>query len=314
MFNWRLSSIFKYNKYKKQNNYDTENPTEVEVAEKFKTYFLDNFDYDYCKTTIEDYNEINLSSSFVNEIIKNSKIQNEFNLKKYIIEHIGEPEPNKKIVLFKFYRNVSKNIYEYFNLIGSFVFKKNDKNASIYFFHFNERLFNHHKFFGDIPANNNLNLKKDESEYKFQSQLEQLDIKICNSYYYHYDFKDNKLEYLLYLPLIQSGGTSLNLRNSNKESFFSFNKVYSIECLTNIKSNNFCSDSKVNLYYGEDCLREIDFDFYNKYDLINAIERLLFPFFLPDDKKIELSLENITLDQIKNNFEKEFELYKIVKL
>jgi hypothetical protein len=304
-----LNSIFNYNKDKQDTNKkeDTiKKPTEVEISEQFEKYFLENFDYEYCKKIIEDYDYFNLNSNILNQFIRMENFENEFQFKKFVFQHIGEPELNKKIVFFEFYRRISKNIYENISLIGYFVF--NTKNV-ICFANFNEKFFNHYYFNGEIPLENNLNMN-----IEYNRQQVKKNIKINNSKYYFYNFNENKIGHIIYLPVTQLGLTELRLRDSDKESFFSYHKVYSIEIEIDINSNNFCSKSKANLYYGEELLREFEFELYDDTDFMNAIEKLLFPFILPNDKKIELGFENVTLDQIKNNFDNEFKLYKIVNL
>jgi hypothetical protein len=312
MLNWILNSISNYKKDKNQKKYNIQNPTEIEISEKFESYFIDCFEYEGCTKIIENYSELNLNSNLVNSIITNKSIleknfENEFELKSFVFLNIGHPRPNKNIVIFSFYRKCSENFYDTFELIGSFI-KNRENNIKILFLNFDQKIFNHYYFNKRIEVKNILNLKHSNSNYCYSDFY--ID---CNSYYF-YNFKNNKIEYIINLPVIQLGNSELNIQIAETELFPSTTKSYSIEFYLEINGNNFCQEYKGRLYYGEDIIRDFDFDIYTHNDFLKAIEKLLFPFTLPNDKKIELGLENVSLEQIKNTFDKEFEIYQKFKI
>jgi hypothetical protein len=310
MLHWILNSISNYRKSKDQKKEITQNINEI--LEKFESYFMETFGYDGCIRAIEDYSKFNLNSNFVNSIISKKRIigenfENEFQFKKFIFLNLDHPEPNEKIVVFRFYRKNSKHIYEYFELICSFI--KNKENIiKIIFLNFDQQIFNHYYFNGRIEEENTFNLKYTDIDSFFDY------IYISNISSYFYDVKENKIVYIINLPVIKVGSDQLNFKILDSKSFLSTNKPYSIEFYLDINSNNFCEKYKCTLYYGEHIIREFDFDIYTYNDFIKASEKLLFPFFLTKDKKIELGLENVYLEKIKNTFDIEFELYKKYKL
>jgi hypothetical protein len=313
MLNWILNSISNYNKIKNQKKDIIQNLTDIQISEKFESYFMELFGCESCTKIIENYNEFDIKSNIINSIIlhkktKKENFKNEFELKNFIFSYIGKPCLNKKIVFFKFYKKKSKNTYNIFNLFGTFFYNK-EENIKIYFHNFSERiLYNHYYFDSITPAEKTLNLINKYSNSKPEYIL------FSNTQSYFYDFKENKIVFVQRLPVLKISDNELKIKKQEIEYFPLLERSYSIEFYLEINSINFCQKHKGTLYYGEHIMREFNFDIQNENDFINSIEKLLFPFFLPEDKKIELSLENVSLEQIKNTFDTEFELYKIAKL
>lgn len=280
---------------------------EYKISENFKNYYIKCFNFDNCEINIEKYENYNPESLIVHQLIEYNKVEklSSETIKKYFLQVFGVPKKNRKLVSFIFSRKTSNNLFFRHFILGYFIEK--DK---IYFpNYFNDLNFNFYKFSGSIP-NFSVFYQKQNNILNQSQEFEQY---ISMDSFYFYYLKDNNFKCITHFPLIEKNKNQLFFQLKDKKEFCS-DKLYSLEITTKIDSNNFCSNSIISLYLNGKSIKEKEYKIYNTEDFYLCLEEFLFPYYLSNESKKQLNLENISLDDIERNFDNEYNIYKIANL
>ncbi len=266
----------------------TKNSTES-LLFSFKNYIIDKLDFDDVSIFKERFDKSSVNSIYMN--VLGILFDYDVNLYKkklaYFNDFFSGNNHDVYIYTFKMFRDYGHQSETRY-MIGYI----SRHNSLIFIDVFDPTLFSH--------------FKKDDLENN---------ILTSSNYIYcpHDSFYGELLTYNISTALIKDNFRNLSL-NKGKEFYFPPYRTYDLILKINIDSQEPSKDASLYILYNNKILKILDAYIYNEYSFQTAVDRILFPFNLDDSTLTSLGLSSITLDDISKNFDKEYELKKMIDI